>query len=79
MRSVKARYANGKVSLPTGFAGHPACEVTILFPNEEGRTAESEGERFRRSAGAWRKLDTEGMKKRIGESRRVSLRRRPAW
>jgi len=77
MRVVRARYAKGSIELPPDLPERPACDVTVLFPDEAPETACADGERFRRAAGGWRMLDTEHLKERIYNARKISRRERP--
>jgi len=77
MRAVKAKYAKGKVVLPSGLPKHLSCDVTVLFPSGDERSADTNGERFRRAAGVWRTMDTEDLKVRVYQARKVSRRRTP--
>ncbi len=79
MVSVKAKYEDGKVELPSDFAGHAPCEVTVVFPDEPRRKRTlGDSEAFRRAAGGWRGIvDCGKLKRDIYEARRISTRRVP--
>ncbi|MBM4042642.1 MAG: hypothetical protein FJ290_29490 [Planctomycetes bacterium] len=76
---VKAKYENGKIELPTDFAAHKPCEVTVLFPDEVAPKRKlGDSEAFRRAAGGWHGLvDCEKLKRDIYGARRISTRRVP--
>ena len=77
MRAVKAKYAKGKVVLPSGLPKHLSCDVTVLFPTEDEPSKDTNSERFRRAAGVWSGMDAEDLKARTYQARKVSRRRTP--
>jgi hypothetical protein len=77
MPAIKARYSKGKIELPPGLPEHEPCEVTVLFPEANEKGKEEKRRALRESAGVWRHLDTEALKKRIYEARRISRRPKP--
>ncbi len=81
MVSVKAKYEDGKVELPSDFTGHAPCEVTVLFPDEVPRKRKlGDSESFRRAAGGWRDMDCEALKRMIYDARRDrGTRKPPRW
>lgn len=79
MSEVKARYENGEIILPPGTPRRAPCEVTVIFPEDEGEGAprRPDRERMRRAAGGWAHMDTEQLKRDIYEARKISTRKPP--
>jgi len=70
MVAIKAKYENGRITLPPDLPRRPACEVTILFPDETGGARRRDRERMRSAAGGWADhVDCEKLKKLIYLSR----------
>jgi len=75
MVAVKGHYRDGRVDLPSGFAGLRPCEVTVLFPDEAAPREQGADDPFVQAAGGWRGIvDCEELKKYIYEARRISTR-----
>ena len=75
MVAAKGHYRNGRVDLPSRFAGFEPCEVTVLFPDDAAPAEQGGNDPFVEAAGGWRGLvDGEELKKYIYEARRISTR-----
>lgn len=79
MVAIKAKYENGRIELPPGFAPHEPCEVTVVFPDDAapGRKL-GDSDSFRRAAGGWWDIvDCEALKRMIYEARKDAGTRKP--
>jgi len=77
MVAIKAKYEDGRITLPPDLPRRPACEVTILFPDETGGARPRDRELMRSAAGGWADMDTERLKRDIYEARKISTRKPP--